>query len=184
VAKKVEPRAPDHLSGKRRWLRQPRAIPAVCIGAGATVRGKTIDVSRGGMLFEAHDGDIPPVSDGDLVPLAFLVAVVFAEGMTAKLGKKVTVVADVVRVTTSPLDRNFLRLGCNFRTPLTPRQCARLGIDETDAPDPSLDLDPAGLDGMQASADAGELIEVTAKPDRRKMARGAAPAQERRARTE
>ena len=63
-------------------------------------------------------------------------------------------------------------------------KCVKLGIDQTDAPDPSLDLDPESLDGMQDSVDAGELLEVTAKPDRRKMARSAAPAQERRAPTE
>ncbi len=183
MAKKLESRPPDHLSGKRRWMRQPIVIEAVCVGAGATVRGKTIDVSRGGMLFEAHDGDIPPVGDGDLVPLAFLVAAVFAQGMKAKLGPKVSVLADVIRVTTSPLDRNFLRLGCQFRTPLTRRQCAKLRIDESDVPDPSLDLGPQSLDGMEDSAEAGEVLEVTARPDRRRMARSAAPSENRRAPT-
>jgi len=180
VAKKVESRPPDHLSGKRRWMRQPRVIDAVCAGAGATVHGKTIDVSRGGMLFEAHDGDIPPVGDGDLVPLAFLVAAVFAQGMRVKLGSKVSVLADVVRVTTSPLDRNFLRLGCHFRSPLTNRQCVKLGVDQTDAPDPSLDLNPQSIDVAEDTPEVGELLEVTAKEDRRKPARSAASGPERR----
>ena len=168
VTKKVESRPPDHLSGKRRWLRQPRVIPAVCVGAGATVHGKTVDVSRGGMLFEAHDGDIPPV--GGRRPRAAGVP----RGRRVRAGDDGEARQEGHRRRRrrprdhQPLDRNFLRLGCKFRTPLTPRQCAKLGIDQTDAPDPSLDLDPEGLDGMQDCVDAGELLEVTAKPDRRK----------------
>ncbi len=117
-------------------------MEVVCVGAGATVRGQTIDISRSGMLISVRDGSLPPVRAGDLVPLAFLVAVAFADGMRVILGPDVNVRADVLRVTTSPADAEFLRLGCRFRRTLTRQQCAQIGIDETDTPDPSLDLVP------------------------------------------
>lgn len=171
----------DHLSGKRRWTRQSRSIAVVCVGAGSTVRARTIDISRGGVLVEAQHDDVPPVGDGDLVPLAFLVSVAFADGMKVILGQEVSVRADVVRVTTSPVDRSFLRLGCRFRRALTRQQCARLGIDETDVPDPALDLAGDAEEGAGAPAPAAESLEVTARPGRRKSAASASLRAERRA---
>lgn len=117
-------------------------MDVVCVGTGATIRGQTIDISRSGMLVSARDASLPPVGAADLVPLAFLVAAAFSDGMRVVLGPDVTVRAEVLRVTTSPADRGFLRLGLRFRRTLTRQQCAKIGIDETDIPDPSLDLTP------------------------------------------
>jgi hypothetical protein len=153
---------PDHLSGKRRWIRQSRVIEVICIGAGGTVRARTVDISRGGVLVEAIDADVPPLGDGDLVPLAYLAAVAFADGMKVVLGPELTVRADVVRVTTSPCERSFLRLGCRFRRPLTAKQSAQLGIDETDVPDPSL-TDAFALDRVQEASSAAESSGSTAE---------------------
>lgn len=180
MSRHPDPPPADHLSGKRRWMRQRREVDVVCVGAGTTVRARTIDVSRGGMLVEARDDEVPPVGLGDLVPLAFLVAVAFKDGMKAILGPGMSVRAEVVRVTTSPVDRGFLRLGCRFERALTPRQCAALGIDETDVRDPALDLgSPEDDDAAQLVAPL-ERTEVTARPGKRRPVLRLAPKRERR----
>lgn len=127
------------LTGRRRWTRQARALDVVCAGIGATVRARTVDVSRGGLLAEAVDADVPPLHEGDLMPMAYLAAVAFAKGVTVTLAPDLTVRGDVVRVTTSPKERSFLRLGIRFRRPLTTAQCAVLRIDATDRSDPTFD---------------------------------------------
>ena len=114
-------------------------VSVVCAGIGATVRAKTVDVSRGGLLAEAVDADVPPLHEGDLMPMAYLAAVAFAKGVTVTLAPDLTVRGDVVRVTTSPKERSFLRLGIRFRRPLTAAQCAVLRIDATDRSDPTFD---------------------------------------------
>lgn len=38
-----------------RWTRQARAFDVVCAGIGATLRARTVDVSRGGLLAETVD---------------------------------------------------------------------------------------------------------------------------------
>ncbi|MBL9086080.1 MAG: PilZ domain-containing protein [Planctomycetia bacterium] len=127
------------LTGRRRWTRQARVFDVVCEGIGATVRARTVDVSRGGLLAEAVDADVPPLHEGDLMPMAYLAAVAFAKGVTVTLAPNLTVRGDVVRVTTSPKERSFLRLGIRFRRPLTAAQCAVLRIDATDRSDPTFD---------------------------------------------
>ncbi|MFO0934653.1 MAG: PilZ domain-containing protein [Planctomycetota bacterium] len=127
------------LTGRRRWTRQARALDVVCAGIGATLRARTVDVSRGGLLAEAVDADVPPLHEGDLMPMAYLAAVAFAKGVTVTLAPDLTVRGDVVRVTTSPKERSFLRLGIRFRRPLTTAQCALLRIDATDRSDPTFD---------------------------------------------
>lgn len=127
------------LTGRRRWTRQARALDVVCAGIGATLRARTVDVSRGGLLAETVDADVPPLHEGDLMPMAYLAAVAFAKGVTVTLAPDLTVRGDVVRVTTSPKERSFLRLGIRFRRPLTAAQCAVLRIDASDRSDPTFD---------------------------------------------
>lgn len=127
------------LTGRRRWTRQARSFDVVCAGIGATVRARTVDVSRGGLLAEAVDGDVPPLHEGDLMPMAYLAAVAFAKGVTVTLAPDLVVRGDVVRVTTSPKQKSFLRLGIRFRRPLTAAQCSVLRIDATDRSDPTFD---------------------------------------------
>jgi hypothetical protein len=126
------------LTGRRRWTRQARALDVVCAGIGATLRARTVDVSRG-VLAETVDADVPPLHQGDLMPMAYLAAVAFAKGVTVTLAPDLTVRGDVVRVTTSPKERSFLRLGIRFRRPLTVAQCAVLRIDASDRSDPTFD---------------------------------------------
>jgi hypothetical protein len=127
------------LTGRRRWTRQPRRLDVVCAGVGATVRARSVDVSRGGLLAEAVDADVPAIEAGELVPMAHLAALAFAKGVTVTLSADLKVRGDVVRVTTSPQDRSFLRLGIRFRRPLTAAQCAALRIDASDRSDPTFD---------------------------------------------
>lgn len=172
----------EYLWGKRHGMREPLEIDVVCVGTGTTLHARTIDLSRGGMLVEVHDADVPPVGAGELVPLAFLVAVAFRGGMKAVLGPDVSVRAEIVRVTTSPVDRGFLRLGCRFRRRLSPRQCRQLGIDASDEADAALDLARAHKDAQEEPILPVELVEVTARPGKRRPTVRLAPLRERRRR--
>lgn len=172
----------EYLWGKRQGVRQARELDVECVGTGTTIHARTIDLSPTGMLVEAHDGNVPPVGEGDLVPLAYLVAVAFQGGMKAVFSPEVAVRAEIVRVTTSPLDASFLRLGCRFARRLTPLQCRRLGIDQSDAADAALDLRPQrGGEDAEALVPV-ELVEISARPGKRKPGVKIAPFRERRKR--
>lgn len=179
-ARKQPPR--EYLFGKRHGVRQARALDVECVGAGATIQARTIDLSRVGMLVMARDGTIPRVGQGELLPLALLVAVAFKGGMRATFGCDLAVRAEIVRVTTSPVDAGFLRLGCRFTRLLTPRQCRLLGIDASEALDASLDLARTIEDGVADPVLPVELVEVSARQGRRKPAGRLAPLRERRKR--
>jgi len=170
----------EYLFGKRHGVREARELDVECVGTGATIRARTVDLSRVGMLVEAHDGTLPPLAEGELVPLALLVAVAFKDGMRATFGSALSVRAEVVRVTTSPEDAGFLRLGCRFTRLLTPRQCRLLGIDDSEGIDASLDLARTSTDGVTAPVLPVELVEVSARRGRRKPAVRIAPLRERR----
>ena len=85
-------------------------------------------------------------------------------------------------MTTSPLDASFLRLGCRFTRRLTPLQCRRLGIDESDAADAALDLLPCKTGDGTSELVPVELVEVSARPGKRKPGVKIAPFRERRKR--
>ena len=172
----------EYLWGKRQAVRQARELDVECVGTGSTIHARTVDLSPGGMLVEARDQDLPPVGPGELVPLAYLVAVAFQGGMKAVFTPEVTVRAEVVRVTTSPLDPGFLRLGCRFLRRLTPRQCRRLGIEEPDEAEAALDLGRSTGDGGGDAVVPVEMLVVAARPGKRKPGVKIAPFRERRKR--
>jgi hypothetical protein len=121
------------LTGKRRSPRTPRQIETILEGAsGDEFHGRTIDVSRGGMLVELVDPAFNEVGSGDgamrFVSLAARISSEFSEGMRVRLGDSRYRKAEVVRLVTRIQDMAFL-LGCRFTPELTTKECRLLGVE-------------------------------------------------------
>ena len=157
------------LSGKRRAARKRRSVAVKCIGpAGKCFAGRTVDISRGGMLLDITDPEFQPLEESsDLIPFAARVATQFPDGMDVNFGDgAVQVHADVVRLVSKPGKTVGTLLGCKFHPPLTEFDCRLLGVD-------------AGLDETPAPATAitKDVGHETAKaPVKREAAASAAPA--------
>jgi hypothetical protein len=132
----------DHLllSGKRRAPRQRHTVPVKCIGpSGKWYVGRTVDLSRGGMLLEITDEDFLPIgASSDLLPFAARVAMQFPRGLDANFGDgAVQVHANVVRLVAKAGGPGPVLLGCKFEPALSDFDCGLLGIttgtDETNA---------------------------------------------------
>lgn len=124
----------DHilLSGKRRAPRQRHTVAVKCIGpSGKWYAGRTIDVSRGGMLLEITDEEFLPIgASSDLLPFAARVAMQFPRGLDANFGDgAVQVHANVVRLVAKAGGPGPVLLGCKFDVALADFDCGLLGID-------------------------------------------------------
>ena len=144
----------DHLllSGKRRAPRQRHTVPVKCIGpSGKWYSGRTVDVSRGGMLLEITDEDFLPIgASADLLPFAARVAMQFPRGLDANFGDgAVQVHANIVRLVAKAGGPGPVLLGCQFDPQLTDFDCGLLGIetgdDETSEPKPGRDTSSGPL---------------------------------------
>ena len=119
------------LSGKRRTPRRRRTLAVRLLGpGGVTYAGRTVDVSRGGMLVEVSDPDFLPFGErADLLRFAARVAAVFPQGTDVFFGDgAVQVHATVVRLVTRPGDCDLL-LGCRFQPELSDFDCRLLGVE-------------------------------------------------------
>jgi hypothetical protein len=153
----------DHLllSGKRRAPRQRHTVPVKCIGpSGKWYTGRTVDVSRGGMLLEITDEDFLPIgASADLLPFAARVAMQFPRGLDANFGDgAVQVHANVVRLVAKAGGPGPVLLGCKFDPALTDFDCGLLGIepgtDETSEPKPGRDTSSGPLPVPAAKKEA------------------------------
>src|SRR5206468_3318144 len=120
------------LSGKRRAPRRRRSVQVRCIGpAGRWFAGRTVDVSRGGLLVEITDQEFLPLGEApDLIPFAARVAMQFPHGMDVNFGDgAVQVHADIVRLVSRQGRSPLMLLGCQFEPPLSDFDCRLLGID-------------------------------------------------------
>jgi hypothetical protein len=123
---------PGLFSGKRRAPRTRRTLVVECSGPGGVVAmGRTVDVSKGGMLLEMTEGEFQaPIDPSLLVAFASRLATSFPDGMSASFGEgAVRGHATIVRLVTSPTGTTPILLGCRFDPPLEPVDCALLGLD-------------------------------------------------------
>ena len=120
------------LSGKRRAPRRRRSVAVECVGpAGRSYAGRTIDISRGGMLLEITDQEFQQTGDSqDLIPFAARVAMQFPQGMDVTFGDgALRVHAKVVRIASRPGKPPIMLLGCQFEPELSDLDCRLLGVD-------------------------------------------------------
>jgi hypothetical protein len=123
---------PGLFSGKRRAPRTRRTLLVECAGPGGVIAtGRTVDVSKGGMLLEMTEGEFQAPTDPSLlVAFASRLATSFPDGMAASFGEgAVRARATIVRLVTSPTGTTPILLGCRFDPPLEPVDCALLGLD-------------------------------------------------------
>ena len=129
------------LSGKRRAPRRNRSVAVKCLGpSGRSFTGRTVDISRGGVLIEITDPDFQPFSESsEILPFAARVAFNFPHGMDVNFGDgAVQKHANIVRLISKPGRATGMLLGCKFNPVLSDFDCRLLGIDpgsdETTAP--------------------------------------------------
>ena len=125
------PLDPGLFSGKRSAPRKRRTLVVEAKGpSGQAYAGKTVDVSRGGMLLELTDVAFRSVSaHADLVSFASRIATTFPTGMDVSFGEgAVRAKAHVVRVLAGGAASTLL-LGCRFEPPLEIVDCRLLGVE-------------------------------------------------------
>jgi len=125
------PLDPGLFSGKRSAPRKRRTLVVDAKGpSGQVFAGKTVDVSRGGMLLELTDPAFRSVSaHSDLVGFASRIATTFPTGMDVSFGEgAVRARAHVVRVLAGGAASTLL-LGCRFEPPLEILDCRLLGVE-------------------------------------------------------
>ena len=123
---------PGLFSGKRRAPRTLRALDVRCGGAsGLVVTGRTVDVSRGGMLLELRDPKFAvPTDASHLVAFATRLGTSFPVGLDVRFdGGSVRARATIVRLVANPTGATAILLGCRFDPPLTDVDCALVGLD-------------------------------------------------------
>jgi hypothetical protein len=136
---------PGVWSGKRRTRRVRLVIPVACRGVGSEIYpGRTVDMSRGGMLVGLAFAAIRTVSDPtSLIELTNCVSSLFPHGIDVEFfGRQFRVKAHVVRLVLDLRAPYPLLLGCHFDPMLSESECIALGVpisqDETRPDGPKL----------------------------------------------
>lgn len=157
---------PGLWSGKRRSRRVPLALGVACRGVGREVYpGRTVDVSRGGMLLGLTFAAFRSVVNASsIVELTSCVMSLFPRGIDVEfLGRDLRAKAHVVRVVLDLKAAYPLLVGCRFEPILGESECAALGVP--------ISIDETAADGPRIADASNDLVPLGAAP-----AGGPAPA--------
>ena len=180
---------PGLWSGKRRTRRVRRVLTVTCKGVKPDAySGRTLDVSRGGMLLGLPCAFFRCVTDASsLVELTACVSSEFPNGIEATfLGGSVRARAEVVRVVLDGKSSAYpLLVGCRFEPVLTELECAALGIpisvDETNPDGPKLAEESNDhVPAPELRAVAAKALEAVEPPPRPVVGPAARPAPQRK----
>jgi hypothetical protein len=126
----------EHFAGHRRGSRHRRVVPVTCAGSSGRYEGRTLELSRTGVVVEMRDARFFETrADASLIAFSTRVADEFSVGM--RIGFSVphlSLAARVVRTMRHPTTSSLL-IGCEFVAALTDAQCRMLGLPTEDAPD-------------------------------------------------
>src|SRR5262245_32695805 len=116
------------FSGRRRGRRSACEWKIECRGPLRTFGGQAVDISRVGTLLSLSRPRFFEAGRQGLFAVVERLQSAFPRGMVVTFAEpRVTVKASIARVTQDPTTGQVL-LGCQFRRPLTPDQCSRLGV--------------------------------------------------------